>query len=209
MKKAFVLLLCLSSFTCFSQQRDKGNKTFSSGVISLGGRSTWSLFNDQGSSPGSGIGGQFRIQFADQINSDWFFDYITSPLGNYANRTDYHIGWSVLYYPMEPQNGKLTLFRPYILAGHCFDYSLLRDNKNADNFAERKSSAVQGGLGTHINLTDRFDVSLAGQYMIHLGNDIHAEEHDGEVHFHVEKGASLEGHLLLTLSLNYKIADLW
>ena len=170
-KIALIALLLMTGIHVYGQQKDKGNKTFSSGVFSLGGRSTWSLFNDQGSKPGSGVGGQFRLQFADQINSDWFFDYITSPVGNYANRTDYHIGWSVLFYPMKnPQ--KMPLFRPYILAGHCFDYTNIRDNKNADHYAERWSSAVQCGIGTHINLTERFDLSLTSQYMIHLGNEI-------------------------------------
>lgn len=65
------------------------------GTVSLGVRSTVSTFNshhDEGT--GLGVGGQFRIQFADRVNSDWFFDYIKSDIGNFASRTDYHIGWS-------------------------------------------------------------------------------------------------------------------
>ena len=52
--------------------------------------------------------------------------------------------------------------------------------------------------------------------MIHLGNDIHTEiyEHNGHKEIHIEQhdaneSLSLEGHLLFTISLNYKIADLW
>ena len=54
--------------------------------------------------------------------------------------------------------------------------------------------------------------------MIHLGSDLHTSEiidgHAGHEHknvFGVEKlkGTSLEGHLLLTLSANYKIGNLW
>ncbi len=33
--------------------------------------------------------------------------------------------------------------------------------------------------------------------------------HGGHVEFHEEKGASLEGHLLFHLGINYKIGDLW
>jgi hypothetical protein len=61
----------------------------------------------------------------------------------------------------------------------------------------------------HINLSERLDLSVVSQYMIHLGTDIHADRHDTEVHFHQEKGASLEGHLLFHVGINYKIADLW
>ena len=50
--------------------------------------------------------------------------------------------------------------------------------------------------------------------MIHLGSDISADiMDDGHNHSHVNiqenKGVDLEGHLLVTLSLNYKIGNLW
>jgi hypothetical protein len=178
----------------------------SSGVLSLGGRSTISLFNDLSSSSyGTGLGGQFRLQFAERINSDWFFDYLTSDIGNQISRMDYHIGWSVLVYPMH----EVWLLKPYIIAGHCFDYTHMVENMNTSNYAERWSSAVQGGIGTHIRLTERLDCSLTGQYMMHLGNHLHPEFSGSQVLFHEEKGASLEGHLLTTLSINYKIGKLW
>ena len=63
--------------------------------------------------------------------------------------------------------------------------------------------------GNHFNVTDRADLSLVCQYMWHLGTDIHAEEHAGQVHFHKEKGANLEGHLLIHVSFNYKLFDAW
>ena len=74
---------------------------------------------------------------------------------------------------------------------------------------DRWSSAVQGGVGTHINLTQRMDISIVSQYMIHLGTDIHVAQIENTVVFEEEKGASLEGHLLFHIGLNYKIGDLW
>ncbi len=178
----------------------------SSGLFSLGGRSTISLFNDISlSSYGTGLGGQFRLQFAERINSDWFFDYLTSDIGNKISRTDYHIGWSVLVYPIED----FWHLKPYIIVGHCFDYTHMVENMNASNYAERWSSAVQGGIGSHLKLTERLDFSFTAQYMIHLGNHLHPEFSGSQVFFHEEKGASLEGHLLTTLSINYKIGKLW
>jgi hypothetical protein len=183
------------------------------GMLSVGGRTTVSLFNDGGTNNfGTGLGGQFRLQLADRINTDWFFDYLTSDIGDVGNRTDYHIGWSVLFYPyLKKENDvvKSSLLKPFILAGHCFDYSRFVENKNTSNLKERWSSAVQAGIGTHINLNKRLDLTIMTQYMIHLGNHIHAHTIGNTLHLSEEHGASLEGHLLTTISINFKIADLW
>jgi opacity protein-like surface antigen len=177
------------------------------GLISLGVRSTISAFNDSKTNNfGKGIGGQFRMQLSERVNTDWFFDYLTSDIGSVANRTDYHIGWSVLFYPYLKEN---QLFKPYILAGHCFDYSFMMENVDKNNSAERWSSAVQAGIGTHINLTKRMDLSLTSQYMIHLGGHIDPLINLNSVSFQNETGVSLEGHLLLTVGFNYKLNDLW
>lgn len=204
MKLLMVCLLLISS-TVYAQTLNLKNNQ--GGLISLGARTTISTFNHgQFGNTGMGLGGQFRLQFSDQVNSDWFFDYITGDVEEYAFRTDYHIGWSVIYYPTKRFDVPV---RPYLLAGHCFDYTRISDNRDHSNFMERWSSAVQGGAGVHFNLSPRLDLSVVVQYMIHLGTDVHAELHDTEVHFHEEKGASLEGHLLFHVGINYKIADLW
>lgn len=203
-----------------SNSQEMKMKASQGGIVSLGMRSTLSTFNShENEGNGLGVGGQFRIQFADRVNSDWFFDYIKSDIGNFASRTDYHIGWSVLYYLTNPGyseistnsygNKSVPRLRPYILAGHCFDYTRLVSNFDNANYMERWSSAVQAGLGTHINLTPRWDISIVGQYMMHLGNDVGGHFENGVVEFHHEKGTSVEGHLLFNLSLNYKIGDLW
>lgn len=177
------------------------------GIFSLGMRTTLSTFNGHhNESNGLGLGGQFRLQFANRVNSDWFFDYIRSDIGDYATRTDYHIGWSVLYYPFNYNN---ALVQPYILAGHCFDKTDMFENGNRSNNVTRWSSAAQAGLGVHFNITPRFDISVVSQYMLHLGNEVHAHLHNGVVEFHEKTGSSMEGHLLFHVGINYKIADLW
>lgn len=205
MKFLLVFAILVAGY-CYSQPLTL--KENQGGLFSLGTRTTFSAFNGhEDETAGLGVGGQFRLQFADQVNSDWFFDYMQSSIGDYASRTDYHIGWSVLFYftkkPFPP-------VKPYILAGHCFDYTRIASNFNRSNFQERWSSAVQAGAGVHFRLSDRLDLSLVGQYMIHLGNELGAEMHDdGEFHIHEHKGASLEGHLLVNVGIHYKIADLW
>lgn len=207
MRTSFSACLLLLGLTACAQPLVMKNGR--SGIISVGGRSSFSFFNggDAGGS-GRGIGGQFRIRLSERVNTDWFYDHLTSPIGDFAHRQDQHIGWSVLFYLCEP-TGTRRFLQPYLLAGHCFDYSKQQANADEDNFAERWSSAVQAGLGTHFNITDRADISLVGQYMIHLGTDVHAEEHEGAVAFRQEDGASLEGHLLVHLSFNYQLFDAW
>ncbi len=218
MKLIFLFLMSFLALQVNAQEQRMFNPA---GMLSLGGRTTVSLFNDhKNEMTGTGIGGQFRLRFSDAVNTDWFFDYITSDILNYAHRTDYHIGWSVLFYPInhlayfhQPKDFK-PKFRPYILAGHCFDYSKIEAKVSpldGPMSAERWSSAVQAGLGTHLELSPRFDISLTGQYMIHLGNHIETDYDftTGALSFNEHKGASLAGHVLVTLSLNYKIAKLW
>ncbi len=99
--------------------------------------------------------------------------------------------------------------QPYIVAGHCFDKTYQFELTDKSNNISRFSSAVQAGIGTHFNLSPRLDISLSTQYMIHLGEDVHAHIDNGVVEFEKHKGGSLEGHLLTSLTVNYKIVDLW
>jgi hypothetical protein len=179
----------------------------SSGLFSLGTRNTFSMFNDD-NAIGKGIGGQFRIQFSDRINTEWYADYITSKDRSYTARTDYHIGWSVMYYPGKNIQFE-KLFQPYLIAGHCFDYSLVREQVNENNSANRLSMATQAGIGIHINVTKQFDCSLSGQYMLHFGKEIETSITNEAVSIEKKDFSSPEGHLLLTLSFNYKFGKLW
>ena len=112
-------------------------------------------------------------------------------------------------------------FTPYILGGFCGDYTLIQSllyyNDEIGHYErhtkDRWSFATQLGLGTHYNFTERFDLSFSSQYVLHFGNDIHAEVEENSMgneylHIHQEEGGSLEGHLFFTISANFKFADL-
>ena len=136
---------------------------------------------------------------------------MTTDIGGLGRRYDAHIGWSVMFYPLNKEIGR-GILTPYILGGHCFDYTKVAKNASFDPAHARWSSAVQMGVGTHYNLTEKFDISLSSQYMLHLGNDINAtitRVNDTDYLYITQDDLSLEGHLLITLSLNYQIADLW
>jgi hypothetical protein len=206
--KKLMLLSLLIPLVSTAQEREHLDKE--SGYFQLGIRNTISAFSDDGAS-GFGYGGQFRIRVLSRVNTDWFADYITTDIAGIARRSDLHIGWSVLAYPLnyETTKGKLT---PYILAGHCFDYTKVSKN-NSNFYRDKWSSAVQAGLGAHYNITDRMDISLTAQYMMHLGYDVHAEVFDFEGHKDVliekERNRGVEGHLLVNLSMNVRLFDMW
>ncbi len=211
MKKLILSLLLISPIIIWAQEEPKTE----SGRFSLGVRSSLSLFNDGNAGIGQGAGGQFRIQVNKKVNTEWFADYLTSGIGNYANRKDGHIGWSVMFYMSNSPNKKNSL-SPYLLAGHCFDYTKMTDNFNSKNTLSRWSSAVQMGFGSHYNFTERFDVSLNTQYMIHLGKEITANSYPSLIPEQysptivISSSAAeidLEGHLLVTMSMNYRLAD--
>lgn len=216
MKNLIVSLFVICPLYFFAQEDMRPTLSENpSGTFSLGVRNTFSTFGAT-ENLGVGFGGQFRIRVSNRINTEWFADFINEDIDGLATRNDYHIGWSVMIYPF---NTKAKLV-PYVLAGHCFDYTKVRTTyniytSNPPQTVSRLSSATQVGLGTHINLSEIVDISLSSQYMMHLGSDVHAEthEHNGVKEIHIAKeghnGFSLEGHLLFTLSVNFKIAQLW
>jgi opacity protein-like surface antigen len=201
-----LLVILFSSSTLFGQDKFPDN-----GRLELGLRSTLSLFGTNNTT-GLGVGGQFRLRLLKQVNTEWFADYITNNLEGLGKRTDGHIGWSVLFYPFNA--GKKI--EPYLIAGHCFDYtkvSIYSDGYAAPEEKERWSSAVQMGLGTSFHVSERVNFSLSAQYMLHLGKDIHTHIHEEngqrKLHFEDEAHTGFEGHVFLTLSMNIKLADLW
>lgn len=214
MRRKLVLLFVLVPFFVFAQaNRNSG------GQFSLGVRSTVSMFNDSGTGMGTGFGGQFRLRFFEFLNSEWYADYLTSGIGQIGTRTDYHVGWSVMFYLGKPKRGvyKAYVPKPYFLTGHCFDYTRVNGNNPfylSNSSASRWSSAVQAGFGMHIPLSPRFDFSTSAQYMMHFGKEILTEERtaangDKFLYTNLEDDAGIEGHLLITFSLNYRLADFW
>lgn len=212
MKRAvLIILLSVSSiFYGFGQ-----DNYLEKGEFSLGMRTTTSLFGHD-NEPGLGVGGQFRLQILDFMNTEWYADWITIDLGGAGTRNNAHIGWSVLFYPK-----KFGRFVPYAIAGHCFDYARVIPFSTpvldrSDDMIKRWSSAVQAGLGMHYYLTERFNLTLAGQYMLHLGEHLNYEVIETSSGNYLDTNpidddhaVGLEGHILITLSLNYRIADLW
>jgi opacity protein-like surface antigen len=199
-------VICLP-FIVKAQQIEKPEKQARD--FSLGVRNTISAFSHGGSEFGYGAGWHFRIQLLKRLNTEWFGDALFTNIHNKANRKDYHVGWSVMYYVIDPK-GFTRKITPYALAGHCFDHTRVRINGNEAPARSRWNSAVQAGAGFHYNITPKFDISTTIQYMLHLGRELHAHENSqGEIEIEEHKNAGWEGHLLFNISVNYKIFKLW
>ncbi|MBK8657648.1 MAG: hypothetical protein IPN22_01905 [Bacteroidetes bacterium] len=211
----FILIVLLPALQLSAQEKRKRfpDKVFyekQGGNFSLGLRNTISLFNHGDPREiGTGAGGHFRLQLADRVNTEWYADFLPANIRNKAHRMDYHIGWSVMFYLIDPR-GFTRKLTPYVVTGHCFDLTSIKINGEHGDKQSRFSSAIQAGLGCHYNVTPRFDISLAAQYMFHLGKELHAHEDEhGDMHIELEKNAGWEGHLLISISANYKIFKLW
>ena len=190
------------------------------GELSFGARTTGSLFSSSGNYFGLGAGGQLRYRLDNQLNTEWFGDWMTTDIGGLGQRFDAHIGETMMLYPFKKVNRKLT-FTPYVMGGFCGDYTKTSTNLHYDyvqntyvkESKDRWSFATQLGLGTHFNLTERLDFSFSCQYMIHFGSDIDSEvftnsRNEKYLQIDESKGTALEGHLLFTLSANFVIVDL-
>jgi hypothetical protein len=209
MLRKTLFLLLLLPLGIRAQDSDENKNA---GRFMLGYRSTVSAFSDAGFY-GFGSGAHFRLQFGPRINSEWYYDHITTDLGGLGRRTDEHIGWSVMFYTFGQhlEKGKFT---PYVEAGNCFDYTLVKANYTGGSYADRGSAAVHLGLGTHYNLSTRADITFKAQYMIHIGDNVSetivTNEQTGARTLEIAKGSTgLNGHLLMTCSVNFLIADLW
>ena len=211
-----MIRIVLLSFCFFAFNNSFSQSPYSQkGNIELGLRTTTSVFGHD-PIPGLGAGGQVRAQLLDYLNTEWYADWITIDLASVGTRQNAHIGWSVLFYPK-----KLNRFVPYVIAGHCFDYAKVTPlstpylDRSADE-VKRWSSAVQMGLGSHFYLTERFNLTISAQYMLHLGKHLEYEiidQPDGTKYLQTNQDAHadarFEGHLLTTFSLSYRIGDFW
>ena len=114
---SFILLVSINPLQA---QQESPAHHLDPGDFALGLRSTWSYFDHDGS--GTGVGGQFRLALAPRLNTSWYADYILIPLSDSRQSEYIHIGWSVMYYLLNPEN-KIHSVQPYVVAGHCFDYN--------------------------------------------------------------------------------------
>jgi hypothetical protein len=209
LKKTFSFILSsvfLLISLCALGQKPMRLKHDESGLFSIGIRSGLSFESSaDGFNSSLGMGMQFRIMPTKHINTEWFAESYHGAFGDDAVRTDTHIGGLVLLYPQR----KLQRVAPFLAVGPNADFIKIRDRLDKNNFQSRWSIGAQAGIGFHINMTYRTDMTISTQYMLHFGQTMALQLDDGTTVFLPHSGSGLDGHLLFNVSINFKMADLW
>ncbi len=198
------LSLCLIPDGC-EAQKPLRLRHDESGIFALGIRTGMAISNNDGWYFSPGWGAQTRIQASRHFNTEWYLEFFHGAYTDYAVRTDGHIGGLLMWYPQHrPQN-----VAPFLCLGPNADYIKLRDRLNKENFTSRWSLGAQAGIGMHITLTRRSDITISTQYMTHFGQSMALAVNESTVVTIPKSGSGLDGHILLNVSMNYKMADLW
>jgi hypothetical protein len=210
-----LIILFISLLPAFTiAQVKKDTLSDPTGYLSMGARNCFSRFSTNGKAfIGKGAGGQFALRIAKDFNSHWFADWITSNINNLAQRSDFHSGFSMMPQVFSPRLGSRSLAL-FPLAGICIDYTKFqittgKNYTSGPTFLERYSFAVQAGCGATLPVSDRLDLSLEAHYMLHIGTDVDIEMSGENVRLIKLKGTNLEGHLVLALSMDFKLFKLW
>lgn len=211
--KILIVLLTVTLTAQFSKAQE--SQPISPGSFGLGMRTTASSFLGDNAA-GFGTGGQMKILFAHRVNSEWFADYMNSSAGLNGYRKDTHIGWSVQF--AVNKGGYQTMKPvPFVEAGQCFDWTTVGfiHNKNQDATVTSAvvgplfSIATQAGAGVAWYPLSRLEIEAEGQYMIHVGKDVHMEFDSGNYAYKINqtKGTSFAGHILGTLSVSWYLVQ--
>ena len=194
------LLLMQVTQVAFAQSENKFKPIFS-----LGTRITYSPVETI-NYMGNGLGGQFRIQPSARLNTEWYVDYLIRSTALTAKKSTY-IGWSLLLYS-KGNNDCSKLFQPFLSIGHCFDRTLVYEKADPSNRATRLTMATHAGIGAHINLFPRFDLTCNAKYMLHFGKNIETAIVDNKPFIQLAKDNHFDGHFLMNLSVNYQLSKL-
>ena len=191
--------------TSSSAQKALRLKHDESGIFSLGIRTGILLTNNEGWNIELGWGAQTRIRASKHVNTEWYFEFFNGGYTDYAVRTDGHIGGLVLFYSQHrPQR-----VNPFLAIGPNASYIKIRDRTDKENFESRWSLAAQAGIGIHINITRRSDITISTTYMIDFGQPMQLVVNDSPVVTIPKSGSGPDGQFLFTVSMNFKMADLW
>jgi len=173
-------------------------------IVSAGTRTSMTTM-DSNDAIGKGLGGQVRVQFSKRLNSEWYQDKLASKSA-LTGRNEDQMGWSMMYY-VKAKFDTTQVFQPFLIMGQSFDKADVFELEDETNSASVQYVAVHGGLGTHVNISPKFDCSLSGLYVHPFGKEI--ESIPGEEGLLIQKAEqSRTGHLLFTVSINYKILKL-
>lgn len=185
-----------------------------SGDLQFGIRGTLNPFIKKAES-WIGYGAQMRVKISRRINTEWFADYFPATIKWSGERRDIRIGSAIEYYPLhEIYTGKECT--PYFSIGPTSTYTQLSSRPfNAESWeAKRWSFGVIAGMGMLVNVGKKLNFGFVTQYCsqmateLKFGKNYVGDSDNLPTKIHDAK-ISYEGQLLLCMSVNYTIGDLW
>lgn len=199
-----LFILLMLSFAAAAQKPLKVKYT-TAGIFSLGVRVPFGFAGSpDGLNVSQGLGLNSRIQLGKHYNTEYYGEYLRGKYGDSAIRSNAHIGASFM---LSTQN-KLRRVQPFFFAGPDADYEKIHETTDFSNAASRWNFAVHAGMGMHINVSWRSDITLSTAYMLHFGPKIETVS-TGDQPLFVANGNGVDGQFMLTVSMNFKMLDLW
>ncbi|MBP9882271.1 MAG: hypothetical protein KBF32_02630 [Chitinophagales bacterium] len=201
--KLLFILLLLPLLTM--GQKPLKIKYTTAGIFALGVRVPFGFAGSpDGVNISQGLGINSRIQLGKHYNTEFYGEYLNGRYGDSAVRNNAHIGASFMLYT---QN-KLRRVQPFFFAGPDADYEKIHQTTDVTNVASRWNFAAHGGLGMHINVSWRSDITISTAYMLHFGPKIETISTNDQ-QLYVADGKGVDGQLMVTVSMNFKMLDLW
>ncbi|MCS6990547.1 MAG: hypothetical protein NZL95_01640 [Chitinophagales bacterium] len=176
------------------------------GVFAAGIRTAAGLtLTDSTLNLAQGVGLQARLLVLQRLNTEWYVEWLRGGFSDEAFRTDLHLGFNILGYFQR----RLQRVAPFLMTGFAADALTLNNRLEARHRTTSWTTAVLGAIGFHINLTWRSDLTIAVAYQHHLVHQALLQTAEGILAQVPRSGRTGDGHLLVQLSMNYKITDLW
>lgn len=201
--KLLFLLLLLPYFV--AAQRPMKIKYTTGGIFSLGARIPFGFAGSpDGLNISQGLGLSSRVQLAPHYNTEYYGEFLKGRYGDSAIKSNAHIGASFMLCTQR----KLQRVQPFFFAGPDADYEKIHQTTDATNAASRWNFAAHAGLGMHLNVTWRSDITISTAYMWHFGPKIETVS-SGDQSVYVANGSGVDGQFMLTISMNFKMLDLW
>lgn len=199
------LIFLLSSPFFAAAQKPLKVKYTNGGIFSLGARVPFG-FNGSpdGMNVSQGIGLSSRLQLGYHYNTEFYGEYLKGRYGDNAIKGNAHIGGSFILCTQH----KLRRVQPIFFAGPDADYEKIHQTTDESNAASRWNFAAHAGIGMHINVSWRSDITVSTAYMMRFGPKIETVS-SGDEPLYTTGGNGVDGQVMLTVSMNFKMLDLW
>lgn len=175
------------------------------GIFSLGVRVPFGFYDSpDGLNASEGFGLSSRIQLDKHFNTEYYGEFLKGRYGNDGIKNNAHLGASLILCTQR----KLRRVQPVFFAGPVADFEKIHQASDTGNAASRWNVAANAGMAMQINISWRSDVTISTSYHFRFGPKIETIS-SGEQPVYVAGASGVDGQFMITVSMNYKMLDLW